>query len=108
IVGSDLHQDDVVTYLRSQSQIEVIERMMGCEGRAINLRRHPVIELRQTHEGIALELIISPDAWWDQRNFVAKLSIKEQSRAFRRLLASVSSDFVIGFWQGIHLDEQHI
>lgn len=99
-----------ITYMRPHGDATTVERMMGREG--VNLdaeiepRRHPVIELRISPEYFAIELIIGPDAWHDQRNFSGKMTVAEHQQGFFRLLANMDPDYVVGFWSGIYPDDQ--
>jgi len=99
-----------ITYMRPHSEATVVERMMGREN--VNLdaeiepRRHPVIELRISPEYFAIELIIGPDAWHDQRNVSGKLTVPEHQHNFFRMLAAMDPDYVVGFWSGIYPDDQ--
>lgn len=102
----------VLTYFRSREQAEVVERMMGKEmhlhGVEPDTYRHPVIELRMTPDHFAVELIVSPGAWWDQQNLVGKLEIPQHRVAFRSLLRQLAPDYCFGFWRGTHLSDMHL
>jgi hypothetical protein len=101
-----------LTYFRSREQAEVIERRAGKEYRSPNTTveafRHPVIELRITPEHVAVELVLSPYAAWDQKNLIGKLEIAEHRAAFRKLVRDLGSEYRLGFWDGIHLDDMHL
>ena len=85
---------------------------MGREaaGTSIELeaRRHPVIELRLTPQYYSVELVLSPDAWWDQRNLLGKLSVERHRNTFYKLLQKLDDQARLGFWGGIHLSEMHL
>jgi hypothetical protein len=100
----------VITYLRPMTEAQNVECIMGRDlpGKSLDLRHHPVIELRARGDGVVLELIIPPDAWCDQRNFVGKMSIERHRSAFRRLLSKLDDRFCLGFWAGTHLDASHL
>jgi hypothetical protein len=102
----------VLTYFRSREQAEKVERLMGKDRVAIQgnveTYRHPVIEFRFTPEHFAIELILSPYAWWDQQNFVGKVQLADHRKAFRELLSVLDSNYCFGFWQGINLSEMHL
>jgi hypothetical protein len=102
----------VLAYFRSREQAEKVERLMGrdrfAQAGGVDPYRHPVIELRLTDEGFTVELVLSPYAWWDQRNFIGKLELPHHRRTFYDLLAQMDCDYRFGFWQGIHLDDQHV
>ncbi|MGJ3240000.1 MAG: hypothetical protein ACFE0Q_14910 [Anaerolineae bacterium] len=106
------HNLFAVQYLRSRGQAVAIERLMGREEVAslnnIITRLHPVIEIRLSEAGLTLELIIAPDAWWDQQNVNGKLSIPHHRQGFYRLLQELDARYCMGFWQGIHLSEMHL
>lgn len=99
-------------YSRSREQAQLVERLMGREGAGINasidIHRHPVIELRLTPEHFAVELIVSPSSWWDQRNLIGKLSVTRHREALRSLLQQMNGDYRFGFWDGIHLSDMHL
>ena len=101
-----------LTYLRSREQAEAVERLMGKDRVSVNggveMHRHPVIELRMMPDAFAIELIMSPYAWWDQQNLVGKLELPQHRAHFRELLTSLEPDYRFGFWRGIDLDEMHL
>jgi hypothetical protein len=105
-------QSVVLTYFRSREQAEMVERLMGKDritaGCQVDTYRHPVIELRLTPDHFVVELILSPYAWWDQRNFIGKLERPNQRQAFRRLLRDLDDDYRFGFWNGVHLSDMHL
>ncbi|MDZ4766984.1 MAG: hypothetical protein SGI73_20795 [Chloroflexota bacterium] len=99
-------------YLRSKDQAALVERLMGRDmpGSAVtcDIRRHPLIELRLTPTHLAVELVLSPSAWWDQRNLIGKLSIPRHQDALRTLIQRMDSDMRFGFWNGIDLSDMHL
>jgi len=101
-----------VSYLRPKGQAVTIERLMGREEvttpHTIEARRHPVIEMRLTASRFTLELILSPDAWWDQQNLVGKLSIARHKQDFYMSLRELGPGYCMGFWCGVHLSEMHL
>jgi len=101
-----------LAYLREPSQAVKVERLLGREEVAapgtINPFHHPVIELRLTPEHFIVEMILSPDAWWDQQNFVGKLSVSRHRQAFYTLLKDLHVEYCLGFWQGTHLSDMHL
>lgn len=111
---SDLHAENIlsVAYLRSKGQAVNVERLMGREEHAntknIEARRHLVMELRISQENLCLELIMSPDAWWDQQNLVGKLSIMRHKQDFYASLKDFNSEYRLGFWKGVHLSDMHL
>jgi hypothetical protein len=100
-----------IAYSRSHNQALVVEGIMGRDPRntddAITLSRHPVIEVRITPHGLTVELVVAPTAWHDQQNLAGKLSVHEHRESFHRLLKNCTSDCIVGFWGGTHLDEMH-
>jgi hypothetical protein len=100
-----------ITFMRSGSEAVVAEGIMGRDGSTaadnIEAHRHPAIELRLTPDHFAIELVIGPDAWCDQRNFVGKMSIDQHRIRFFQLLAAMESDYCLGFWSGVHLSDMH-
>jgi hypothetical protein len=101
-----------VAYMRQRGQAVTVERLMGREEVAsvhtIDTRRHPVIEIRLGSDGLALELIMSPDAWLDQQNLVGKLRVGRHRQEFYTLLKDLSSAYCMGFWHGTHLSDMHL
>lgn len=101
-----------LTYLRSREQAVAVERLMGKDRVSISgdveMHRHPVIELRFTPDAFAIELILSPYAWWDQQNLVGKLELAQHRAQFRQLLSLLDSDYRFGFWSGIHLGDMQL
>lgn len=106
------HDSQVLTYFRSREQAEMVEKLMGKDDVSVSgnveTYRHPVIELRHTPDYFAVELILSPYAWWDQQNFVGKLSISNHRAAFRNILSGMNTDYRLGFWNGTHLGDMHL
>ncbi len=106
------HDSWVLTYFRSREQAEKVERLMGKDRVAINgnveTHRHPVIEIRLTPQHFAVELILSPYAWWDQQNFVGKLELPAHRESFRNLLHELDPDYRFGFWHGTELNDMHL
>jgi hypothetical protein len=111
---SDLEATNVLTvaYLRNRGQALNVERLMGREELAntqnIEARRHVVIEMRLSPAGFAIELLLSPDAWWDQENLVGKLSIARHKQDFYTILRALPFQYCLGFWKGHHLSDMHL
>jgi hypothetical protein len=101
-----------VQYFRSSGEAQLVERHMGRDfadtNTQVDARFHPVIELRLTPHYFAIELVISPEAWWDQENMAGKLSIARHRQAFYEMLRDLQGDFRFGFWHGIHLSDMHL
>lgn len=102
----------VVQYLRKRGQAVTVERLMGREDVAsvnnVITRLHPVIEMRLSVSGFAIELLMSPDAWYDQQNVKGKLSISRHRHDFYSTLMKLDEAYCMGFWQGAHLSEMHL
>lgn len=98
----------VFAYVRLHSEALTVERQIGLSGTEIDLQRHPLIELRLTDRHLALEFVMSPLAWWDQRNLIGKLSLRRYRDELRDMLLSFNAEMVTGHWHGLHLDEQHL
>ena len=90
----------------------LVERLMGRDGSDmsanVDIYRHPVIELRITPENFAIELIMSPLAWWDQRNLIGKLSVDRHHETLRGFLQHIDGDYRFGFWDGTELSDMHL
>lgn len=102
-----------VAYTRTSTEAAMIERLMDHEDttapeRGSYARFHPVIELRLTPEHLAVELIVAPEAWWDQQNFMGKLSVNRHRAAFCKLVREMDDEYCLGFWQGTHLSDMHL
>ncbi len=100
-------------YLRSREQGALVERLMGRDTVGVSdnpeAYRHPVIELRITPEHFAVELIMSPLSWWDQRNFIGKLAIDRHRDTLRGIIQNnVDGDYRFGFWDGVELSDMHL
>lgn len=98
-------------YMRTHSQAVRVERLMGRDetsNSGIEPRRHPTIEVRLTPEHLTVELILSPYAWWDQQNFVGKLTIDRHHTQFYDLLKKLDGETKVGYWRGVQLDEMYV
>lgn len=98
-------------YMRSRPQAIRVERLMGRDetsNNGIDARRHPVIEVRVTPSFLTVELILSPYAWWDQQNFVGKISVDRHRQRFFELVQRLDGETKIGFWRGIQLEDVYV
>lgn len=92
-----------VTYLRLPAEAQAVEQLIKLQPQTqINLRHHPVIELRLTEQWLTLELILNPEAWYDQRNWLGKLGIKRYRNEFYSMVSALDPSIRIGSWAGIH------
>lgn len=98
----------VFAYVRLHSEALTVERQIGLGGTEIDLQRHPLIELRLTERHLVLEFVMSPLAWWDQRNLIGKLSLRRYRDELRDMLLSFDPDMITGHWHGLHLDNEHL
>lgn len=100
-----------LVYMRPTSQAHVVEGIIGRNTQnsslLIELQRHPVIELRLTPYAFTVELVIAPQAWYDQQNLAGKLTIPEHRATFHKILSQMTATYCIGFWGGLHLDNMH-
>lgn len=90
----------VLSYFRPQEQALLVEELMGMEQTEAEAYRHPVIEVRMAPEYLAVELIVSPYAWWDQQNFIGKMSLEKNRQQLRTLLYDFEASYRFGFWGG--------
>ncbi|GEM_PF-392112 len=101
-----------LAYLRSYEQVLLVERLMGREGMkaasTADSRRHPAIEVRVTPTNFAIELVLPPTAWWDQRNLIGKLSIARHRTTLRSMIQRMDGEYMFGFWDGCQLGEMHV
>lgn len=99
-------------YLRSREQGMLVERLMGRDGVGVadnpEVYRHPVIELRITPEHFAVELIMAPLSWWDQRNLIGKLAVARHRETLRGIIQHIDGDYCFGFWGGVELSDMHL
>lgn len=98
-------------FVRPRSQAALIEKMMGRGTSGVHVAepyRHPVLELRVTANHLVVELIMSPYAWWDQRNFVGKMRVERHRDMLRSLLCDAEDSFYLGFWNGEALGDVHL
>jgi hypothetical protein len=114
LCGSSVAGDGAATavsmpFLRSREQAATVERMMGRDGvsapASVDWRRHPVLEVRLMPEHLAVELVLPPSAWWDQRNLIGKLSIPRHRDTLRSLITRIDGEFRFGFWHGASLSD---
>ncbi len=101
-----------LSYFRSQEQATLVERLMGRDRLdrpvEVEMYRHPVVELRLTPNHFAVELVLTPDAWWDQQNFIGKLAIPRHRETLRQIMQRMDGDFNFGFWDGADLSDMHL
>lgn len=101
-----------LAYMRDSAEAAIVERVMGRETLSgdgeIKTLLHPVIELRLSGDYFVVELVISPEAWYDQQNFIGKLSIHQHRYSFYQLLQELQAEYYLGFWSGIMLHDMHL
>ncbi len=101
-----------LAYLRSKEQAALVERLMGRDyahaANSTDSSRHPTIELRLTPDAFAIELVLNPAAWWDQRNLIGKLAIDRNRTTLRSLLQRMDDEIRFGFFEGCHLNDMHL
>lgn len=101
-----------IQYLRTYSDAVAVERLMGREieiaPENVEPRRHPTIELRLLPGHFVVELVVSPEAWWDQQNLMGKLTIDRHRQEFYTHLSKQNAACCLGFWQGVHLSDMHL
>jgi hypothetical protein len=101
-----------LSYFRPYEQARLVESQMGLENALsehdIVPSRHPVIELRLAPDHFAIELVLSPMAWWDQVNFISKIELQRHRDTLRRLFYRMDADYRFGFWGGEQLNDMHL
>ncbi|MAS37078.1 MAG: hypothetical protein CL610_23970 [Anaerolineaceae bacterium] len=101
-----------LAYFRPYEQARMVESQMGLEinpgETGIEPQRHPVIELRLAPDYFAIELVVSPNAWWDQINFISKIDLQRHRETLRRTLYRLDADYRFGFWGGENLSDMHL
>lgn len=110
---SPLPQDALsIIYTRSRAQAVTVENLMGRDSvnvsNTVRLLHHPAVEVCLSPEHLAVELVIAPTAWYDQQNFVGKLSIKQHREDFYALLEKVPGRCLMGLWGGLRPQDSHI
>jgi len=90
-----------ISYVRLLNEAQTVERLIGLsDGRALDMKHHPIIELRLNEDWLALELVLNPEAWYDQRNWLGKLRVRRYRDEFRDLITGLSPHMRVGSWQG--------
>lgn len=101
-----------LAYFRPVEQAKVVESLMGLDHMSgatdIQPYRHPAIEVRLSPQQFVVELVVSPMAWWDQRNFIGKIELQRHQDALRHLLYRLDGDYRFGFWGGEELGDMHL
>lgn len=98
---------ETVAFVRLPGEGQAVERLIGLRaGDHIDLKHHPVIELRLTETWLALEFILNPQAWYDQRNWLGKLSVRRYRDEFHGLLGALPPDIKVGAWVGLEPSER--
>lgn len=101
-----------LSYFRSPQHTQTVESLMGIDTNhcadAGETFRHPVIELRLSPNYFAIELVLSPFAWWDQQNLVGKLEFDHHRDTLHHIIRHMSSEYYFGFWHGTHMKDMHL
>jgi hypothetical protein len=95
-------------FTRIASEISAANQRLGASDSVLDLRRHPVIELRTCDQYVTLELVISPEAWFDQHNLLGKLSVQRHRSDLQALLQQLNPDMKLGAWSGTALSDEHL
>lgn len=109
--ATNLYENPIATaaYYRSSDQAKLVERLMGMDdSRGTETYRHPVIEVRLSDDHLAVELVVSPMAWWDQQNLIGKLALEPCRYEFLALLRNLDDEMRFGFWRGAHLSDMNV
>jgi len=98
-----------ISYIRPRAEAQTVERLIGLShGRGLEMKHHPVIELRLNEDWLTLELVLNPEAWYDQRNWLGKLTVRRYRDEFRELIATFPPQLRIGSWQGIAPTDRYL
>jgi hypothetical protein len=106
-----------IIYTRERSQAASVENLMGRDtagvSEGVRTHHHPAIELRLSPDYLAVEFVLPPTAWYDQQNFIGKLTIKQHREDLYMLLRRIhsqntSQDAMLGFWSGLTPNDSHI
>ncbi len=90
-------------YLRSGAQVQDVENRMGMprplDNAETQYTKHPMLDIRLDSEYLAIELLLTDQAWWDAQNFKNKIASDAEARDhFVSILRSLGHDYVFGGW----------
>jgi hypothetical protein len=90
-------------YLRSRAQVQAVEQMMAIpkplDYSETQYTKHPMLDIRIDSEYLAIELLLTDQAWWDAQNFKHKVEgHDEERRQFIQILQSLGHDYIFGGW----------
>jgi hypothetical protein len=90
-------------YLRSWDQVKDIESRMGLprplETSETQYTKHPMLDIRLDAEYLAIELLLTDQAWWDAQNLKNKIVSDAEARDhFISILRNLGHDYVFGGW----------
>lgn len=90
-------------YLRSGDDVRRVGAMMGIprplDRAETQYTKHPMIGIRIDRHYVALELLLTDQAWWDAQNFRRKVEQHEaERRQFVDLLRRLEADSIFGGW----------
>jgi hypothetical protein len=90
-------------YLRSRADVLAIEQMMGLpkplDYSETQYTKHPMMDIRIDSEYLAIELLLTDQAWLDAQNFKRKVEEhKTERQRLVRLLQSLGHDYIFGGW----------
>ncbi|NLE45445.1 MAG: hypothetical protein GX620_12050 [Chloroflexi bacterium] len=90
-------------YLRSGAQVQDIESRMGMprplDNAETQYTKHPMLDIRLDSEYLAIELLLTDQAWWDAQNLKNKISCDPKAQGeFITILHSLGHDYVFGGW----------
>ena len=90
-------------YLRSKDDVSKVEQMMGLprplDYAETQYVKHPMLDIRIDSRYLAVELLVTDQAWWDAQNFKRKV-VRQASarRELINLLHELGSDYIFGGW----------
>ncbi|MFW6116745.1 MAG: hypothetical protein ACOC6F_03365 [bacterium] len=90
-------------YLRSKDEVRKVEQMMGLprplDRAETQYTKHPMVDVRIDNQYLAIELLLTDQAWWDAQNFKRKVEQHERERTeFISLLRTMGDDYIFGGW----------
>jgi hypothetical protein len=90
-------------YLRSKGDVRRVEQMMGIprplDRSETQYTKHPMIDVRLDRHYLAVELLLTDQAWWDAQNFKRKVERDPAERdRLIGILADLGNDYVFGGW----------
>jgi hypothetical protein len=90
-------------YLRSEDEVRGVEQMMGLprplDRAETQYTKHPMVDVRIDSRYLAVELLLTDQAWWDAQNFKRQVEQHgSERRVLIELLHGLGVRYVFGGW----------